>query len=292
MTVLISLWFGILMLPIAQGGSVDEADRIPAKEREALVALYNSTGGPTWVRRDGWLGPPGSECQWYGVGCGRGISGSVTGKRTIQDLDLPGNGLTGQIPHELGALEGLKRLTLQGNKIKGPLPDSLLQRFDEGRLKIDPLSLIHDVDELEFDFSNSSMLCSGYKAKIRADGSVHLQRKLCRQDGEKGSEVYCEYREGRTYDFDMLGRFLVRNNFFSEPENSTTFGGSDIGQLTLIAKRRTTAPTTRTWTGPTSLRNWSLALVLEGVIARTEWNAPPTKRECSLSIPSAPHASP
>lgn len=31
---------------------------IPSKEREALIALYNSTGGDTtWIKNDFWLGP-------------------------------------------------------------------------------------------------------------------------------------------------------------------------------------------------------------------------------------------
>jgi hypothetical protein len=186
----------------------------------------------------------------------------------------------------------LKRLTLGGNKIKPPLPDGLLQRFDEGSLKIDPLSLIHDVNEVAFDFSNPSMLCSGYKAKITSDGNVHMQRKLCREDGKKGSESYCEYRDGRTYDFDMLGRFLVRNGFFSGPEKSLAFGGSDMGQLTVTAKRRTTGPVTRTWIGPSSLRDWSLDLVLEGIIAKTEWSVPSTEKACSQQVQSTPAPSP
>jgi hypothetical protein len=225
------------------------------------------------------------------VGCGRAVSGPTAGKRTIQDLDLPDNGLTGQVP-PLDALEGLKRLTLRGNNIKAPLPDGLLQRFDEGRLKIDPLSLIQDVDEVVFDFSNPSMLCSGYKARITSDGSVHLERRLCRQSDKQAPEPYCEQRDGRTYEFDMLGRFLIRSRFFSEPEDSVTFGGSDIGQLTLTAKRRPATPVSHTWTGPTSLRNWSLAVMLEGIVARTDWSTPPTRTACSPPVPAVSGVSP
>jgi hypothetical protein len=42
---------------------------IPAEERQALIDLYNSTGGNNWTDHSGWLGPPGTECQWHGVAC-------------------------------------------------------------------------------------------------------------------------------------------------------------------------------------------------------------------------------
>src|SRR5271166_4910985 len=154
----------VLLISAAQMAPADQTDRIRSEEREALVALYNATGGPTWVHRDGWLGPPGSECHWYGVLCGKEWKGPLVGSLSVQVLELPNNGLTGRLPPEMAALKGLRRLILRGNAINPPLPDDLLQRNDEGRLEIDPLSLIHDVEAVGFDFSNPSMLCSGYKA--------------------------------------------------------------------------------------------------------------------------------
>jgi len=42
---------------------------VPASERAALVAFFESTGGPEWTHKVGWLGPPGTECNWHGVDC-------------------------------------------------------------------------------------------------------------------------------------------------------------------------------------------------------------------------------
>ena len=58
-------------------------------EREALVALYNSTGGSGWTRKDNWLsdGPVG---EWQGVGT------NEAGKVTVLRLDS--NGLAGPLP--------------------------------------------------------------------------------------------------------------------------------------------------------------------------------------------------
>ncbi|HLP47610.1 MAG TPA: hypothetical protein VK469_16810, partial [Candidatus Kapabacteria bacterium] len=49
---------------------------IPALERAALIALYNSTNGDGWTNNSGWKTPPldtdgfampGTENTWYGV---------------------------------------------------------------------------------------------------------------------------------------------------------------------------------------------------------------------------------
>jgi hypothetical protein len=277
----------VTVMMMTQIAAPAQDDRIGSEEREALVALYNATGGAGWVNHEGWLGPPGSECHWYGVLCGLEWKGVRAGRRTVQVLELPNNGLAGSVPSDLSALTGLRRLVLRDNAVNGPVPERLLQRFDEGDLEIDPLSLIHNVDEIVFDLGNPSMFCSGYKVKITANGSVHLERRLCR-NGNKPPQVYCEHRDGKTYDFDMLGRFLIRSGFFSEAAGSSTFRGSDMGQVNLTAKRGSAAPVSRTWIGPTSIANWSLALMLEGIVARTDWSAPPTNGACSgpISPPS------
>ncbi len=42
---------------------------IPQRERDALLAIFNATGGANWQSKDGWGGPPGTECNWYAVTC-------------------------------------------------------------------------------------------------------------------------------------------------------------------------------------------------------------------------------
>ena len=43
--------------------------QIPQIEREALIALYNSTDGDNWEYNGGWNGPAGTECDWYMITC-------------------------------------------------------------------------------------------------------------------------------------------------------------------------------------------------------------------------------
>ena len=80
--------------------------QIPQIERDALVALYNSTDGANWTDNTGWLGEAGTECSWFGVTCS---SGSVTG------IDLFSNCLSGSIPKEIWVLTKITSLNLGYN---------------------------------------------------------------------------------------------------------------------------------------------------------------------------------
>ncbi|MCP5106946.1 MAG: hypothetical protein GY950_26415 [bacterium] len=94
-----------------------EAD-IPAGEREALIALYNSTNGAGWTDSTNWNGSAGSENTWYGITC----NGANT---TVLEIKLQGNNLSGTIPPELGNLPNLTELFLYSNNLTGNIPSEL-----------------------------------------------------------------------------------------------------------------------------------------------------------------------
>jgi hypothetical protein len=80
---------------------------IPAIEREALIALYNSTDGDNWTNNSGWKEPPldsdgfampGTENTWYGITIYSG---------RVKRVGLSSNQLSGRIPPELGNLTSL-----------------------------------------------------------------------------------------------------------------------------------------------------------------------------------------
>ncbi len=109
-------------------------------EREALVRLFESTGGSSWNLNDNWLGdkPVG---EWFGVTTGS--DGHVTELRlrynilkgelpaelgnltSLRILNLGGTGLSGEIPSELGNLTNLVGLWLWGNELNGEIPPEL-----------------------------------------------------------------------------------------------------------------------------------------------------------------------
>ena len=113
-----------------------------ARERDALVALYNAAGGSDWTNTTNWLGgePLGT---WYGVEtengrvtkldlCGPGgnnLRGTIPpelGDLTYaRELRLSNNFLTGAIPATLGNMTALGILRLSGNALSGPVPAEL-----------------------------------------------------------------------------------------------------------------------------------------------------------------------
>ena len=110
-------------------------------ERDALVALFESTAGSGWINRDGWL----SDAElgnWYGVDTdslghvtrlvldGNNLVGSIPselgGLVHLKNLSLRRNGLTGEIPPELGRLASIDTLDLYINGLSGAIPQELL----------------------------------------------------------------------------------------------------------------------------------------------------------------------
>ena len=124
---------------------------IPETERDALIAIYNSTNGPGWYQNDGWLGPAGSEASWYGVTVENGhvtllhlssnyldgtLSPQIGNLKELRELDLWGgdylptwppflNNQIVQIPPEIGQLGKLEFLDLSWNEFEVPLPTEI-----------------------------------------------------------------------------------------------------------------------------------------------------------------------
>jgi len=135
----------LLLVPVA-GALASEVHRLPAfaaggvseQDSLALVALYDSTGGPGWTNRDNWLTGPVET--WNGVTVTDGVvtevrlkKNNLTGKipAALKDLTgltrlyLPENKLTGRIPGELRQVAGLQYLDLERNTLTGPIPAEL-----------------------------------------------------------------------------------------------------------------------------------------------------------------------
>jgi len=109
---------------------------IPQSERDALMAIYNSTGGVSWTdSTGGWVGVgsvDGTECSWFGVTC--------TGD-TVTGLDLKSNNLVGTIPTSIDDLGGLMSLDLSSNSLTGSIPTELTALFDLETLNLSSNSL-------------------------------------------------------------------------------------------------------------------------------------------------------
>jgi hypothetical protein len=94
--------------------------QVAETERKALIDFYHATGGDEWIDNNGWLGEPGSECEWHGVQCA-----SPGDDHFVLRLMLPDNNLSGQLPDSLGDLDGLRTLSLGSNHLQGTIPPDL-----------------------------------------------------------------------------------------------------------------------------------------------------------------------
>ena len=90
---------------------------IPVTERDALIALYNSTAGASWTNDTNWLDAHGTENTWFGITTsGTGSDEHVVG------INLESNNLAGPIPADLGNLTYLESLDMSGNSLSGTIP--------------------------------------------------------------------------------------------------------------------------------------------------------------------------
>lgn len=115
---------------------------VPQSERDALLALFDSTDGSAWTNKAGWGGAAGTECSWYGITCDQpgahitrlalgdnNLTGTlpaqISGLPELVALFLQANDIGGTIPSSIGSLTKLTTLELSGNQISGPIPASV-----------------------------------------------------------------------------------------------------------------------------------------------------------------------
>lgn len=129
---------------------------LPASERDVLVAIYNSTGGPNWTNHTGWNGKPRTECGWYGVQC------DDTNDHVIR-LVLGGNNLTGSLPATISGLPSLIQFSADHNQLTGPMPVfsdlPLLHNLDlENNQLTGPITDLRGPPDLAYVYVNDNQL--------------------------------------------------------------------------------------------------------------------------------------
>ena len=86
------------------------------EDKAVLVKLYSATNGDEWHHNDNWLSDQ-PLATWHGV--------QVDAQGKVTELDLSWNNLDGTLIREVGQLNQLTSLTLNGNELSGCLPETL-----------------------------------------------------------------------------------------------------------------------------------------------------------------------
>ena len=212
-------------------------------DRFALMELYDSTGGDSWTRNDGWGGD--SELHdWYGV---------TVEDSLVRELRLPGNGLEGSLPPALGSLSGIETLDLADNdltggvgvaitdiepldtirisdneEMEGPLPFRMTElenlralEYEETDLCASPAPTFQDwIDSLDVA---EGATCDNADSVRLSLPVVYLTQAIQRPEDGEGDIPLISDRKA------LLRVFLVgdRDNAFFEPEVFATFTRED-----------------------------------------------------------------
>lgn len=133
----------LALVSLLQGRAHAIQSRIEATEYNALVNLYDTTGGTNWWFSPGWGDPTASE--WYGV--------SIDDGHVVR-LDLKNRNLTGTIPESLASLSRLQSLDLSENNLEGGIPGNLSSLTDLWALNLSSNELEGEFPEFVTGLSN------------------------------------------------------------------------------------------------------------------------------------------
>lgn len=279
-----------LVVMLMTAGSVPAQERgqasigISESERQALISLYQATGGDRWINHDGWLGPAGTECGWHGVECWSQLNPKP---QQVTGLNLIENNLVGSIPENLGQLTHLEDLTLVGNHLSGQLPAPLIQLWLAGSLQVGAeASLLTDISKIEYEVDPSALLCGFRRIDLDADGRAIRYETRCRNATPDDRTIYCEVKEGKSWGagFAELAWVLEKNGFFHlNPEYSGNM--TDAAFVTTRATRNGKQYSVEEYAFGAPFELHVIHLAIDGFASsRVEWETTSTRAECPASM--------
>lgn len=248
-------------------------------ELQALVALYKATDGDHWKNHSGWLGAPGTECEWHGISCGY----DRTWIARITEVELYDNNLAGTIPQELGGLRHLTLLALFGNRLSGRIPPQLVERWLAGSLALSAEApLLTDVSEIDFESASTAILCDfHHRIQLFADGRLKLFSKRCRKATPSDRETFCEVKEGQAKIgvFARLAWLIESSGFYNlQPEYSRNITDAGLERTRVLRQRKFYQVTNYATSGPQEL--WVVQRAIEGAAFAGEWESTTTRAKC------------
>ena len=136
---------------------IGEHDEEMAKEREALIAIYDALDGDNWINNENWCSDKPLE-EWYGL---------MVNEGRVFYISLTGNNLHGHLPASISNLSKLEQLYIDYNDITS-LPEELWDLKDLSSLHISGnkgiKSISSGIKKLTklSNFSCDQPLCDGF----------------------------------------------------------------------------------------------------------------------------------
>lgn len=266
---------------------------IPEVQRNALIALYNSTNGDSWNNKnDIWkmeplhtdgFAMPGTETNWHGVTCdenntmvvgvdlnNNNLSGTLPAElgdlSNLTYLNLASNQLSGTIPSELGKLSGLKELDLHSNQLTG-IPPELADLSNLTHLKLDRNPLRGSIPAGLGNLSNLqelSLSANQFNGPIPPElGHLVNLEQLYLHDNHLPGNIPLQ-----------LGNLSNLKNLTLNSNQLTGNIPSDIGNLTNLAPNGSDFRWNALYTGSDELRNFLNTKQQDGNWENTQTIAP------------------
>lgn len=152
--------------------------------RAVLHKFYRVMNGDAWERNNGWKTDVRLTL-WYGV--------SGFGEQDVEGLRLGRNGLSGEIPFELGNLRNLRSLDLSRNRLEGEIPPELGNLRYLEQLYLDSTELegeippeLGNLANLTDLFLHSNRLAGEIPPEL---GNLTILRRLFLRDNQLTGEV-------------------------------------------------------------------------------------------------------
>ena len=208
---LVVILLGLVVRPAPQAPGA-----VSPHEREVLIDLYAGTGGPRWTRQAGW-GSATSVCDWDGVFCD--YADGDAKRPFVAALNLALNNLEGTLPLSLTTLPRLQTLNVAGNRLSGPLPEPLLQRWDEQHLELSAggNAFTNLVARVSMTSSAGGVLCAEHEdVRFRLDIDAVRRRAVfqsIRCDSAPSRRTHCLVREGTPGSVAEFSRALQQLRF-------------------------------------------------------------------------------
>ncbi|CAM4040485.1 MULTISPECIES: PKD domain-containing protein [Flavobacterium] len=147
---------------------------IPQSERDALIALYNATGGANWTNttqgKGVWpINDPNAAVTSWNATTNTGWYGVTVTNGHVTHLGLWSNNLEGEIPNEIGDFIGLTNLLLGVNKLSGNIPSSIGNLINLKTLQISDTFISGTIPT---SIGNLSNLINLYLSSNQLTGSI------------------------------------------------------------------------------------------------------------------------